>query len=249
MNNLKISIITVCFNSEDTITRTIESVLNQTYDNYEYFIIDGKSTDNTVTIAESYYSKFSKRGVKYVVISEPDNGMYDALNKGCRLASGDVIGQINSDDWYEPNALNDIATVFFCENCDMIFANLRIINCDGKTSWIKKAKVDKFVNTHHWNHPTQFTKKEIMLMHPYQCKCMSDDLDLMLWIRKNKYKVYALNKIVANFTVSGMSHTKSVLDIFDRIKTKTQIYMQNGYSIIHFFDVLIIEVAKTILDK
>ena len=87
-----ISIITVCFNSEKTITNTIESVINQKYKNIEFIIIDGKSTDETFSIIQKYKANITK------IISEKDNGIYDAFNKGLELATGDLIGFVNSDD-------------------------------------------------------------------------------------------------------------------------------------------------------
>lgn len=94
-----ISIITVCFNSEKTITNTIESVINQKYKNIEFIIIDGKSTDETFSIIQKYKANITK------IISEKDNGIYDAFNKGLELATGDLIGFVNSDDILTPNAL------------------------------------------------------------------------------------------------------------------------------------------------
>lgn len=105
MNNVKVSVITPCFNSEKTIQKTLESVLNQTYNNYEYIIIDGKSTDKTLQIIEKYKPLF---GEKIQVYSEPDKGIYDAMNKGIMKASGDIIGIVNSDDYYELDALENM---------------------------------------------------------------------------------------------------------------------------------------------
>jgi len=94
-----ISIITVCYNSEKTIQRTIESIINQTYNNIEFIVIDGKSNDGTLNIIDKYKDHISK------LISEKDNGIYDAFNKGLSLCSGDLIGFVNSDDILMPNAL------------------------------------------------------------------------------------------------------------------------------------------------
>ena len=92
---MKISIITVCYNSEKNIKDTLESVLKQTYKNYEYILVDGKSQDNTLKIIKKYEKKF-KGKLKY--ISENDKGIYDAMNKGIKLSTGDIVGLINSDD-------------------------------------------------------------------------------------------------------------------------------------------------------
>ena len=94
---MKISLVTVSFNSAKTLADTIESVLRQDYDDYEYLVIDGGSTDGTVDILKKYEPQFSG---KMHWISEPDQGMYDGINKGIRMATGDVVGIINSDDFY-----------------------------------------------------------------------------------------------------------------------------------------------------
>ena len=94
---MKISIITVTYNSAATVRNTIESVLKQEYNNYEYLVVDGGSKDNTVDIIKEYEPKF---GGKMHWISEKDKGMYDGINKGIRMATGDVVGIINSDDFY-----------------------------------------------------------------------------------------------------------------------------------------------------
>ena len=86
-----VSIITVSYNSARTIRRTIESVLHQTYTNIEYWIIDGASSDETVSIAKEYENAFEKRGMEYHILSEPDRGIYDAMNKGIRLSHGEII--------------------------------------------------------------------------------------------------------------------------------------------------------------
>ena len=96
------SIITVCYNSAKTVRRTIESVLNQTCQDYEYIIVDGKSTDKTLDIIKEYENRF---GGKLRYISEPDTGIYNAMNKGIRLSEGSIIGIVNSDDWLQSDAL------------------------------------------------------------------------------------------------------------------------------------------------
>ena len=118
LDNLKISIITIVYNREKTIKDTINSVLNQTYKNIEYIIIDGKSTDSTLNIVNSYKDKISK------IISEKDDGLYDALNKGINLATGDIIGFIHSDDFYIDNfVIEKVANEFKKNNPDTLFAD------------------------------------------------------------------------------------------------------------------------------
>lgn len=103
MNTPKISIITITYNSEKTLEETIQSVVTQDYDNLEYLIIDGGSKDHTLDIVNKYQNKIS------TVVSEPDKGISDAFNKGIKLATGEIIGIINSDDILLPNALNTLS--------------------------------------------------------------------------------------------------------------------------------------------
>ena len=118
-DSLKISIITVSFNSEKTIQDTIESVLSQTYSNIEYIIIDGSSNDKTVDIVKSFGSK-----IDYFV-SEEDHGIYDGMNKGIRASTGDIIGILNSDDTYPDNGIiEDVVYAFNSNNFDTLFGDL-----------------------------------------------------------------------------------------------------------------------------
>ena len=119
---MKISIITATYNSEKTLKNTLESVLKQTYTNYEHIIIDGDSKDNTMEIVKQYEEKYQGK-LRY--ISEKDSGIYDAMNKGIKMATGDIIGILNSDDIYaNENVLEKIAEKFKQTNCDGTYANL-----------------------------------------------------------------------------------------------------------------------------
>lgn len=117
---MRISIITVCLNSRETIERTIQSVIRQQYDDLEYIIIDGGSTDGTVPIIEAYRDAIS------ICISEPDEGIYDAMNKGLQRASGDVVAFLNSDDWYVPEAevFKRVREYFSGSDADIVSGNI-----------------------------------------------------------------------------------------------------------------------------
>lgn len=123
-----ISIITATFNSAKTLKDTIQSVLRQTNKDFEYLIIDGGSTDETIDIVKSYESEFSGR-LKWV--SEKDQGIYDAMNKGIKMASGDVVGILNSDDYFTSNdILQTVADAFKCQEMDAIYGDIHFIR-DG----------------------------------------------------------------------------------------------------------------------
>jgi glycosyltransferase involved in cell wall biosynthesis len=117
--NLKITIITVCYNSEKTIKTTLDSVANQTFKKIEHIIIDGKSSDKTISIVKKY--PHIKK-----IISEPDKGIYDAMNKGIKIATGDIIGFLNSDDFYSSNGVISKMAATFEEvpSLDACYADL-----------------------------------------------------------------------------------------------------------------------------
>lgn len=158
--SLKISIVTVSYNSEKTIEDTIKSVLSQKYDNYEHIIVDGASKDKTMEIVKKYEKKYNGK-LKY--ISEKDKGLYDAMNKGIKMATGDVIGLLNSDDVYAScNVLNIINDNLENKDFDGIHADLLYVSNDlkePKRKW--KVKDGKIKNGWMPAHPTLYLKKEV----------------------------------------------------------------------------------------
>ena len=244
---MKVSIITVSYNSEKTIAHTIESVLAQTYDDIEYWIIDGKSSDGTVTLAESYCSVMEQKGITYHILSEPDGGIYDAMNKGIRLATGDVIGIINSDDWYEPDAVQTAVQIFEQTGCDLMFANIRMHKADGST-FIKKARLRKFQTSRDWNHPTTFVKAELYKNYPFRNKGIHDDYGFFLQMRSQNRKIVIVNQILANFHMGGASNHKDLRASVKRIRDRYRYcYRINGYSRWYLVECVAIEAAKFIL--
>lgn len=241
----KVSIVTVAYNSELTIGRTIESVLNQTYCNLEYFIIDGKSTDKTVEIAQEYSKYFSEKGIEYHIISEEDNGIYDAMNKGICMASGDLIGIINSDDWYEPRAVQCAVENYDKQKYDLFYADLRVIGEKG--NFIKKSKDSNIVTSRHWNHPTTFITQEVYQKFSYRNLTIHDDWDLILRLRKAGARVCVANEVLANFTRYGVSHEGGIRSALGRAGIKYGIYRSNGYPAWYLLDCLATELAKLLL--
>ena len=132
MERLKVSMITICYNAEKTIAKTIESVLSQDYENLEYIIVDGGSKDHTVDIIKSYENK------KIHWISEKDNGISDAFNKGIKMATGDLIGLINADDYLFPHALANLTLA--CHECtDVLYGNTIVDDQENELKLIKYA--------------------------------------------------------------------------------------------------------------
>lgn len=240
-----VSIITVAYNSKETIAQTIESVLNQTYKNIEYWIIDGKSKDETVKIAENYIDIFKEKGIKYTILSESDQGIYDAMNKGIKLSTGEVIGIINSDDWYELYAIEKVVETYEKTNFDMMYADLRMVR--PNSSFIKHSKKRRFASSRYWNHPTSFITKKVYDRFQYKQESVHDDFDLFLRIKKAGYKIVILNKVLANFRFGGVSNEKSFSKAIKRMKIRYRIYRNNGYSRLYIFECIAIEVAKYLI--
>ncbi len=241
-----VTIITVAYNSEKTISKTIESVLNQTYGNIEYIIVDGASSDGTVNVAKSYEDVFAEKpGRTLRIISEPDNGMYDALNKGAKMATGELVGQINADDWYENDAVEKMVGFYEREGYDVAWGNLNVIKPSGNV--VKKAKIGKLWTTSGWCHPAMFSKREILLEFPYALESMYDDFDYATTVYRAKKKVLTLNEIISNFSFGGMSTKKSWKETRKRIKISYSIYKKHGMSKFYWFHRVMVETAKYIL--
>lgn len=208
MKDIKVSIITVCFNSENTIERTIKNVLDQTYKNIEYIIIDGASTDRTLKIIDSYKDQFEGR---LKVVSEKDDGIYFAMNKGIALSAGILIGIINSDDWYEADAVQKIVNVYEENHSNpmtVYYGNTGVIQGNELIS-ISKPDHEK-IEDDMISHPSCFvTKDAYEEMGTYDTYYPSvADYDLMLrYKRSGKVDFVHVDEHIANFTLGGMSST------------------------------------------
>ncbi len=239
-NNL-VTIITPVFNGGATIARTIESVLNQTYSYIEYIIMDGKSSDRTLEIIKNYEERFiGNKSLR--VVSEPDKGMYEALNKGVRMAHGFLIGSINADDWYEPYAVEEMVRLNSKSEYDIAWADL-MIHGNNKT-FIKKAKVGRFWTTAHFCHPTMFCKRKVLLDFPYLEQNMDDDFDMILRANNAGVQMKVLNRTLAHYSMGGMSTEKGLDRAMERISMKCNTYARNGYSRCYCFHCVLLELIK-----
>lgn len=245
---MKVSVVTIAYNGESEIESTIESVLMQDYQDLEYWIIDGKSKDKTVEKAEQFRERFKEKNIEYHIVSEPDKGIYDAMNKGIGLATGDVIGLINSGDRYEPDAVSTAVNTFRESGCDLMFGNIAIYKTNGKC-FEKKAKQRKrYQTSRDWNHPTMFVKSELYKQYPFQNKGIHDDYAFYLKMRKQGRKVTVADKRMASFSLGGASNQKSFKAAWKRIQDRYRYcYRENGYSRLYFVECLMIETAKWIL--
>lgn len=158
---MKVSIITVVFNSKNTIEHTIESVLSQNYKNIEYIIIDGGSTDGTVDIIKKYENRLA------YWVSEPDDGLYDAMNKGIKAATGDIVGILNSDDIYaDGSVIEETVNIISKEKVDTCYGDLVYVDKDNTKNVIRYWNSGNFLRDRFkrgWMppHPTFFVRREI----------------------------------------------------------------------------------------
>lgn len=203
--DVAVSVITVCYNSEKTVERTLQSVLCQSYTNYEYIIIDGMSDDDTINIVKSYKEKFQGR---MHIVSEPDNGIYDAMNKGIRMASGDLIGIVNSDDYYETDAIETMVEEYAKtkEKYAVLYGIQR--NYDGTREISSVLYHHDYLKKQMITHPTCFVTKAVyedfgVFNTEYKS---SADYEFMLRVHAdNRVKFFPIYKIISNFQIGGMS--------------------------------------------
>lgn len=205
---MKVSIITVSYNSEKTIEDTIKSVLSQDYPNIEYVIIDGASKDATLEIVRKYRDKITQ------VISEKDKGIYDAMNKGIALATGDIIGILNSDDFYaDANVISSIVAQF-TPTIDAVYADLVYIdanNTDRITRLWKSGNYTQGDFKKGWMppHPTFFVKSECYQKYgnySLQLKSAADYELMLRLIHKEQIKINYLPKVIVKMRTGGASN-------------------------------------------
>jgi glycosyltransferase involved in cell wall biosynthesis len=188
-----ISIITVVYNGKDTLEQTILSVINQTYSNIEYIIIDGGSMDGTVDIIKKYQDKIA------YWVSEPDKGIYDAMNKGIEKATGELIGIINSDDWYELNCCEIILQYYSVQKNVVLYGLIR--NIIQPNVFDIYSCSPEYIDKKMPPHPTVFIPKKIYDMYGYfdiSYKSCAD-YELLLRLRKKDVSFYMIEKVLANF--------------------------------------------------
>lgn len=199
-NEPLISIITVVYNCEKTLENTIKSVLNQSYINIEYLIIDGNSNDGTINILKKYEDNID------FLLSEPDKGIYDAMNKGLKMAHGEYIAFLNAGDTYDSDSVQKIVSEIKNKpKPDIIYGMMRIINSEGKILWIY-GYTHNFIEKSMIAHPTCFVKKELYNKFNYNTMYKSAaDYDLFLTFYEKQYSFVFLEKIIGNYSLGGMS--------------------------------------------
>lgn len=226
---MKVSIITVTYNSEKTLEDTIQSVLSQDYPNIEYIVVDGHSTDKTVSIIESYGNKID------TFISEPDKGIYDAMNKGICLATGDLVAILNSDDFYAtPDVITKIAQKFTPE-IDAVYADLIYISATDKSKVIRRWQSGQYAEglfRKGWMppHPTFVVRKTVydrFGLFTDQLRSAADYEIMLRFIHKHKIKLAYLPETTVHMRAGGASN-KSLKNRIRANREDREAWRMNG---------------------
>ena len=220
-----VSIITVCFNSEKYLEQAIQSVLNQTYDNIEYIIVDGGSKDSTLQIIQ----KFEKNIFYWV--SEPDDGIFDAMNKGIAMSNGRLIGLLNSDDWYNRMAVEWVAKEFLINrDTDVFYGD--IVDVENETSYKRSAPRGKEVLEDLQiciSHPTIFVRSEIYREYKYDPRYRaSADGDFIMRLYFHRKKFTYINRPITYFRTTGISNQPSFRSVLDRYRIRSRYDRSKG---------------------
>ena len=211
-NKPLVSVVTVCLNSEKYLEQTIQSVIGQTYGNIEHIIIDGGSTDGTMDIVRRY------RGRIACLVSEPDKGIYDAMNKGIALAKGELVGILNSDDYYQPEAVEIIVKEFLKDDEAGVFSGELLFLIDGpesKTQW-RRRMAGLGTPDQEIVHPAMFVKNEVYQQFKYDLRYKIEaDVDFVYKLYFNRIKFHACPDLIATFRVGGISKSyRSLIEGF-----------------------------------
>lgn len=230
---MKISIITIVYNREYCIEDCIKSVLNQTYPDVEYLVIDGGSTDGTKAKIQPYKDQLG------CYISEKDQGIFDALNKGIKHATGDIIGILNSDDlFYEPDTLDKVARAFTSSNADLVYGKGLYVDKDNiekvKRAYSSRPFKKRFLKFG-WIplHTTIFVRKEVFQRYGLYSSGyrIASDYEISLrWFQNDEIKKYFLNEWMVKMRMGGLSTSPGLQLRKSREDLKIiRIYRLNGY--------------------
>jgi len=228
---MKVSIITICYNSAHSIGDAINSVVSQTYPDIEYIVVDGKSKDNTPDIVRSFGNKVAK------FVSEPDKGIYDALNKGIRMAEGDIIGFMHSDDLFADNqVIEKVVKLFKEKNTDCIYGDLQYVYKADTNKVLRFWKSGKFTRNKlrfGWMppHPTLYVKREIYQKYgdfDINFKIAADYDSMLRFFGKYRITAAYLPEVMVKMRVGGASN-RSIKNIIRKSKEDYQAIKKNKF--------------------
>jgi glycosyltransferase involved in cell wall biosynthesis len=220
--NPTLSVITIVYNNVRDIERTILSVLNQTYPNIEYIVIDGKSTDGTLHIIEKYKTRIEK------LISEKDEGIYDAMNKGLNAATGDYVIFMNSgDEFFEAGTVEKVFAT--APDADIYYGETEMINDEGQSLGQRRHKAPKQFTWRDFKYGMSISHQAIYIRRslttPYDRQYqLSADINWIISAAKKAKTIVNVNRYVAKYLVGGMSKTKHRQSLQERFNIMKQYY-------------------------
>lgn len=209
---MKVSIVTICYNNEADIRATIESVVNQSYHNIEYIVVDGASKDNSLSIIKEYDDRISRW------ISEPDKNLYDAINKGIKMATGDVVGLIHAGDkLFDDSVIEKVVHHFISHNVDISYGHSKIVDSTGKPMRINiSPEFRKSLPHRGWmpSHQSIYVRRGLFEELGYYRTDIGGAGDYEWFIRYftvNKLRIKRLDEYIVRFSLGGIS-TKNYRD-------------------------------------
>lgn len=226
---MKVSIITATFNSSKTILDTLNSLNIQTYEDIEYIVIDGASSDNTISVVKENCSRVA------TIISEPDEGIYDALNKGIYAATGDIVGFLHSDDLFAyPDVIQELVETLQQEGTQAVYADLEYVSKDDTSKVIRKWVSGKYQQGKLRNgwmppHPTFFMRRNLYLEHgmfDLNLKIAADYDSILRYLWSNNVTASYLPKVVTKMRVGGASN-RDLKNVIEKTKEDIQALKNN----------------------
>lgn len=251
--NPLITVVTVVYQAENEIKRTLEAVKNQTYNNFEYIIIDGKSKDSTVDIILNYMPKFQKKNIDVVFSSEKDLGIYDAMNKAVLKSTGDWILFMNAGDtFYEDTILEQLETILKTEKCDVVHGN----QCWNEPNNICIVESNNSEDLPHGQvlfHQSSLVRRDTLINNPFSLEYrIAGDYEFFLRLQQSGYSFHKINNVIANFFYGGISSTQPItcLKEMTKIRKKYNCIKQTKSKFIKYYlSQYIVAVVKTLLPR
>lgn len=219
-----VSIVTVCYNAEKTIEHVLESVLSQTYQDFEYVIKDGGSTDKTMQMIDRYRERFLQRGIPFVVESEKDDGIYDAMNQAVKLCSGTWINFMNADDrFYNANVLEHIFGQNEYETSHILYGDTLEVEFGEYYYYCKN--LDLITKRMPFSHQSTFAKRDVLLEYPFNLQYrIAADYDFLLTTYQAGLTFTDVNTIVSVVEKEGVSS----LSLYDSFVQAVELHKNHG---------------------
>lgn len=236
----KITVVTVCYNAENTIKDTIESIISQNYNDYEYLLIDGKSTDKTYEIIKSYEKKFKEKKITYRHISEKDNGIFDAMNKAAMLSDGKWIIYMNADDTFCASDVLSKLDGYLLDDYDVVYGNTMRINSNGK-EYSEAKDFEVIYKNMPFCHQSCLTKTSVMREYKFDLNYRVADYHFFLRLALDKKKFEKVPVMIANYSTEGYSNKNkyktymSILDIKNDLGIINKNSLKQKIKNIYFF--------------